>query len=335
MDPGLFLALAPMDGITDAVYRGLLTDLFDGHSGISLCVCEFIRVTSHPVVEGVLHRHCPELLHGGRTRSGVPVFVQLLGGQPEPMAITAARACALGALGIDLNFGCPAKVVNNHDGGAALLRQPCRVEAVTAAVRRAMPAHVPLTVKIRVGWDSADHITDIAQAAEAGGAAWLTIHGRTRTQLYRPPVDWSAIGRARRAIGIPVVANGDLNTPEDIHRCAEISGCSAFMIGRGAMARPALFRRIRGSRDPELDLPWMRTLWLDYARRLRMAGASEAATLGRLKQWLRLGAPAFAALETLFDRVKRVTQLDEATRMLGPGQGLNYAQGIEHTSPPR
>lgn len=314
--PGLFLALAPMDGITDAVYRELLTDLFDGESGISLCVSEFVRVTQQPVVDAVLRRHCPELDHGGRTRSGVPVFLQLLGGQPEPMAHTAARACELGAPGIDLNFGCPAKVVNNHDGGAALLRQPCRVEAVTAAVRHALPPEVPVTVKIRIGWDSAEPVADIARAAEAGGASWITIHGRTRTQLYRPPVDWHAIGRARLAVRIPVVANGDINTPADMDRCAAQSGCRAFMIGRGAMARPALFRRLRGSDDPDLDLPWLCDVLLDYRDRLLAAGAGEGGTLGRIKQWLRLGAPAFVELDALFQRYKRVQSLAEGTAQL-------------------
>lgn len=315
-DEGLFLALAPMDGITDAVYRGLMTEIFGGQSGISLCVSEFVRVTQTRVMDHVLRRHCPELDSGGRTRAGVPVFVQLLGGQPEPMAESAALACALGAPGVDLNFGCPAKVVNNHDGGASLLRQPCRVEAVTAAVRRAMPDPIPLTVKIRLGWDSAAPVEDIARAAEAGGAAWLTIHGRTRVQLYRPPVDWIAIGRAREAVRIPVVANGDLNTPADRLRCAALSGCRAFMIGRGAMARPALFRQMRGADDPELDLPWMRALWVEYAQRLVHAGASETAALGRVKQWLRLGAPAFSELGRSFDAIKRTSSLPEALAQL-------------------
>lgn len=326
-DPGLYLALAPMDGITDAVYRELLTDLFAGRSGISLCVSEFVRVTNHPVIDAVLRRHCPELDRGGHTRSGVPVFLQLLGGQPEPMAHTARRACELGASGVDLNFGCPAKVVNNHDGGAALLRQPCRVQTVTAAVREAMPPEVPLTVKIRIGWDSGDAIAEIARAAEAGGASWITIHGRTRTQLYRPPVDWHAIGRAREAVGIPVVANGDLNTPADVERCAARSGCDAFMIGRGAMARPALFRRIRGSEDPDLDLPWLCDRLLDYRERLLAAGAGESGTLGRIKQWLRLGAPAFAELDTAFQRIKRAQSLAEGTELLQQARAGHLTRG--------
>jgi len=316
LEPGLFLSLAPMDGITEAVYRELMTDLFAGRSGISQCVTEFVRVTEQRVVDAVLLRDCPELAQGGRTRSGVPVFLQLLGSCHSAMATTAVRACELGAIGIDLNFGCPAKVVNNHDGGAALLRDPIRVETVTTAVRKAMPPEIPLSVKVRIGWSSSESVEQIAKAAEAGGASWLTIHGRTRLQLYRPPVDWAAIGRARAAVRIPVVANGDLCTPEDFERCAEVTGCHAFMIGRGAMARPALFRRIRGMQDPDLDLPWLLARVMDYGARLRERGVTEGAALGRTKQWLRFAAPAFPVIEALFDRVKRTTSLHDAVSLL-------------------
>ena len=186
---GLFVALAPMDGVTDGSYREVMTQLFGGRSGISICVSEFVRVVRQPVTPAVFRRHCPELDHGGRTRAGVPVFVQLLGGEPHWMAEAAKVAVELGAPGIDLNFGCPAKTVNSSDGGATLLKQPCRVEQVTRAVREVVPDTMPVTVKIRVGWADASGIVDIAHAAEQGGASWLTIHGRTRKQLYKPPVD--------------------------------------------------------------------------------------------------------------------------------------------------
>src|SRR5690606_4440496 len=103
----------------------------------------------------------PELARDGRTRAGVPVFVQLLGGEPHWMAEAAARAAELGALGIDINFGCPAKTVNNSDGGATLLKSPCRVEDVVRAVRAVVPERVPVTAKVRVGWDDASPIVDI------------------------------------------------------------------------------------------------------------------------------------------------------------------------------
>lgn len=330
-DDGLFLALAPMDGVTDWVYRGLLTDIAGGRSGISLCVSEFVRVTRGPVPARVLLRHCPELAAGGRTPAGVPVFVQLLGGDADSMAQTAALAADLGAPGIDLNFGCPAKTVNNHDGGATILKTPQRVRHIVGAVREAVATDIPVSVKIRLGWDSAAGVEDLARAAAEGGAAWLTIHARTRTQLYRPPVDWVSIGRARRAVDIPVVANGDIETSDDLLACGRASGCHAFMIGRGAMGRPNTFRRIRGSDEPDLDLSWFVALLDEYARRLESSGASERAVVSRVKQWLRLGAPAFEVLDALFQSIKRLSTLDalRAELRVGPRKHTNLVAGSE------
>ncbi len=323
-DPGLFLVLAPMDGVTDHVYRDVLTALAGGHSGISLCVSEFVRVTRDRVQPHVMRRACPELDAGGRTRAGVEVFVQLLGGDPGPMAESAALAAELGARGIDINFGCPAKTVNNHDGGASILRAPCRIEGIVSAVRKAVPAEIPVTAKVRLGWESAEHLAEIAKNAEAGGAAWLTVHARTRVQLYRPPVDWAALGRAREAVRIPVVANGDITTVDELRRCAAQSGCHAFMIGRGSMGRPWLFRQVRGLEPlaPDLDLPRYREILRDYVARLLAAGASEHGALGRLKQWLRLGAPAFAEIDALFQAIKGLPSITQALERLSDTRTL-------------
>ncbi len=308
-DPGLFVALAPMDGVTDWVYRDLLTGLHGGCSGISLCVSEFVRVTNIVVVPKVILKHCPEVRTGGATAAGVPVFVQILGGQPEPMAGTAARCVEMGAPGIDINFGCPSKTVNGSDGGATILQFPRRLEVITAAVRKAVPASIPVTVKIRLGWENAGHVEEIARAIEQGGASWLTIHGRTRMQGYRPPVDWSSIGRAREAVRMPVVANGDLNTVADVEACRLQSGCTAFMIGRGSMGRPRLFRQLRGYRDPELDAGWLCARLRDYAQSILDSGGSEGVALGRCKQWLRLAAPASPVYAGLFAALKRRAEL--------------------------
>lgn len=339
-DATRFLALAPMDGITDATWRALATDLDDAPSGISLCVSEFVRVTAHAVPAAVLQREVPELARGGRTPRGVPVAVQLLGGAPEPMAATAARLAELGALAIDLNFGCPAKTVNNHDGGAALLRAPCRIEAVVDAVRKAVPMHVPVSAKIRLGWDSADGVESLARAAEAGGASWLTIHARTRAQLYAPPVDWVAIGRARAAVTMPVVANGDLCTTADLEACAHASGCNAFMIGRGAMADPWLFRRARGDADPAgfdagVDGVRLRALIDRYVVALLAAGTREGTALGRVKQWLRFAATNHAPGARAFERIKRCASLAEAAAVLDDELTDVRAAPVSRCSPAR
>lgn len=328
------LILAPMDGVTEHVHRELITRLnatpwtaAEPSSAVDLCVSEFVRVTDHPVPASVLWRHCPELHTGGITSTGVPVFVQLLGSDLEAMAATARRAAQLGAPGIDLNFGCPAKTVNRHDGGATLLRSPCRVEQVTAAVRAAVPVTCPITVKIRIGWDSNEHVEDLARAAEQGGAAWLTIHGRTRTQGYRPPVDWPAIGRAAHAVSIPVVANGDLYAPDDVERCHNETGCGAYMVGRGVMAAPNWFRWVRGLDAEQLDRVALLRAWMAYVDGLRRDGALPRSILCRLKQWLRMAAEQREDVEALFEAVKRERELDVVMGRLDalathPGPGV-------------
>ncbi len=305
---GLYLALAPMDGVTDAVYRTVLTDLHGGRSGISVCVSEFVRVTRDPVPAAVLRRDVPELDRGGRTPAGVPVFVQLLGGVAEPVAQTARTAAQMGALAVDLNFGCPAKTVNNHDGGATLLKYPRRIAEIVGRTRALVPAHVPVSMKMRVGWDSADGIEEVARAAEEGGAAWITVHARTRVQLYQPPVVWHALARARAVVKVPVVANGDLRTIADIAACAGQSQCEAFMIGRGAMARPELFARLREGEGADVTRRMPRAdfveLLIRYHEALLVSGVTVSRGLARVKQWLRMGADMDGSLEPLFAAVK-------------------------------
>lgn len=316
---GSFLALAPMDGVTDAVTRALLTDYNAGPTGVDLCISEFVRVTQLPAVPKVLLRHVPELRGDGCTPSGVPVFVQLLGGDPEPLAETARRAVAMGARGIDLNFGCPAKTVNRHDGGATLLKYPERLRGITAAVREALQDRVPLSVKIRTGWDSPDGVAQLAQAAEAGGAAFLTIHGRTRMDMYKPPANWRAIHRAQEAVGIPVVANGDLLDPASAARCVEQSGCGALMVGRGAMAQPNLFMQLRSGAAPALEsayLDFLRT----YAERLLEDEVAESRIIGKLKNWVALGAAVQPGLKPLFDGFKRAGSLSQVAEALWRGR---------------
>jgi tRNA-dihydrouridine synthase C len=307
---GLFLVLAPMDGVTDWVHRELASSL----GGVSQCVTEFIRVTDCAPPARVFLRDCPELTRGGRTTSGVPVFVQILGGHAQAMADAAATAVALGAPGIDINFGCPAKRVNNHDGGASILRCPARAEQITRAVRAAVPSQVPVTVKVRLGWSDSDSVVEIARAAEQGGASWLTIHARTKAQMYAPPVDYRAIGRARAALSIPVVANGDIASWSALTACAEQSGARAFMLGRAALAYPYLFRELRG--DHALDaLPYQGVL-LRYLALMEQGGFEPAARLRRLKQWLSLARTFSPEAVAWFERIKRVEELSAASALL-------------------
>lgn len=236
--------LAPMEGITDAPMRATLSRV----GGYSHLVSEFIRVSVGVLPPKVFRSEVPESDHGFRTDSGIPVQVQLLGGHPERVALTAASALSLGAPGIDLNFGCPAPTVTGNDGGATLLKYPARLEGIVTAVRaevtRVAGAGIPVSAKLRLGWDDPSAILENAQRAEAGGASWITIHARTKINGYQPPAFWEWIGRARKLVKVPVIANGDIWTIEDFRRCREITECEHFMIGRSALADPWLGLRI-------------------------------------------------------------------------------------------
>ncbi|HLJ56080.1 MAG TPA: tRNA-dihydrouridine synthase family protein [Chthonomonadaceae bacterium] len=316
------LILAPMDGVTDAAMRAL-----QGETGaFSLAVSEFLRVSQHAPPRHVFLRHVPELATGSRTQTGLPVQVQLLGGDPERMAQAALTACEAGATAIDINFGCPAPTVNRHDGGATLLKFPCRIRAVTAAIRAAIPAEIPVSAKLRLGWDTLNAIHENAEMAAEGGAAWITIHGRTRVAGYAPPAYWEPIGLVRERLGgpngIPVVANGDIWTIEDFRRCRDQTGCSHFMLGRGALANPLLpFQAARelGIAAKTLHPAHLSSEWAPRLRRLvayteQFEGPAIARTPYRIKQWLRLAAK-FGDF-TDFERIKTARTSEELLELL-------------------
>lgn len=311
---GPTLALAPMDGITDAVMR----DFLGGFSAFSYSVSEFVRVAHQPVLERTFRREVPELMSCGKTASGLPVQVQILGGDPELMAESAANAVLAGADSIDINFGCPAPIVNRHDGGASLLRSPCRIREVVAALVEAVD--VPVSAKLRLGWDSIDDSHENAAMAAEGGASWLTIHARTRTAGYRPPVYWHPIGEVRSRLGIPIVANGDIWDMEGFRLCHHQTGCENFMIGRGALANPQLSHQIAEF----LELPHSNPIpgedWgASFSQFVTHAGTG-IKTLHRLKQWMSL-ATKHGSFEA-FDLVKRAETVKEVIDLLHPLQLL-------------
>lgn len=313
---GMTLLLAPMEGLLDFVLRDVLTRV----GGVDRCVSEFIRITGSLLPDKVFLRYLPELLNGSRTLAGVPVRAQLLGSDPVCMAENAARLAALQPEGIDLNFGCPAKVVNRHGGGAALLQEPERIAAVVAAVRRAVPAHLPVSAKMRLGFNDTVLMRECAQAMQDGGAAELVVHARTKADGYRPPAYWELIPQVRDAVRIPVVANGEIWTVEDAQRCRAVSGCDALMLGRGAVADPGLARAIRAADAGRAGsdtvqwadlLPQLATFW-----QLVCDGLEPRQRAGRLKQWLNLLRRRYPEAELAFEHVRTLTDQREITRWI-------------------
>ncbi|MEH6516990.1 MAG: tRNA-dihydrouridine synthase [Halioglobus sp.] len=294
-----------MEGVIDHTMRELITSL----GGVDRCVTEFVRVTERLLPPRVFYRLCPELKTGGKTRSGVPVYVQLLGGKASVLAENAALAASLGAPGIDLNFGCPAKKVNRSDGGSIILRSPERVYEISAAVRRAVPAHIPVTVKIRLGYEDQSQFLDIVSAVDTSGATELTIHARTKKHGYRPPAYWDQIARAREVVSLPVIANGEVWSPGDALRCLEVTGCEDLMLGRGALCRPDLPGLVRAavegtSIDP---LPWtaIPPLLLQYFD-LTIAHYDIHHAGNPLKQWLVYLRSYYPQAAPLFENIKRL-----------------------------
>lgn len=308
------LILAPMDGLTDAPMRAV-----QGETGaFTFAVSEFLRISTDVPPVRVFHRDVPELLNGGRTITGMPVLLQLLGGDADLMAQAAAVGCEAGARGIDINFGCPAPTVNRHDGGATILKYPKRIREIVAAVRAAVPPDIPVSAKLRLGWESIDDIHENAAMAAEGGASWITIHGRTRLEGYKPPAHWEPIGQVRERLGLPVVANGDIWSIDEFRLCRDVTGCDHFMIGRGALANPRLSHQIAyelgiGPACRE-QLPGDDFDWTPHLRRLvdfteLFEGHAPRLVLGRLKQWLSLAGRHGDF--TGFEAVKRAESIEE------------------------
>ena len=296
-----------MEGLLDFVLRDILTRV----GGVDRCVSEFIRITERLMPARTFIRIMPELLNGGCTFAGVPVRGQLLGSDPVCLAENAARLAELGSPGIDLNFGCPAKVVNRHGGGAMLLEDPRLLSQIVSAVRRAVPAHVPVSAKMRLGFNDDTRAEECAQAIADAGASELVVHARTKAHGYRPPAYWERVADVRSAVSIPVIANGEIWTVADALRCREVSGCADIMLGRGMVTDPGLAWAVRGASDRqpfalvtwETLRPLLNDFWTLVATRVERKHRA-----GRLKQWLNFlrrsypeAEAAYAALRTIND----------------------------------
>lgn len=298
------LILAPMEGLADDILRGVLTRA----GRYDWCVTEFVRVTGTTLPRKSFTRVSPELLNSARTAAGTPVRVQLMGSDPACLAENAARLAELGPAGIDLNFGCPAPLVNRHRGGAALLDEPELLHRIAAAVRAAVPPGLTVSAKMRLGIEDTARALDCARALEAGGAQELVVHARTRSDGYRPQVRWEWVARIREAVALPVIANGEVWSVAGWRAIRAATGCKDVMLGRGAVADPLLVERIRGARAeaPEAaDWRELQSLIADFWGQVLVKLEARHAP-GRLKQWLGLLRRNYAGAEALYGRVREL-----------------------------
>ena len=300
--------LAPMEGLTDPLMRQILTQIAsDLGRPYDWSVSEFIRVTQHVLPAHVFYKYVPELRHDAKTASGTPIHIQLLGSEAQLMAENAAYAAELGAPAIDINFGCPAKTVNSHRGGSVLLDEPETMYQIISAVRQAVPVHIPVSAKIRLGYTDTSRMDDIKAAISDSGADWLTIHARTKTQGYKPPAYWDKI-QSFNTLDIPVIANGEIWNTEHAQNCMTQAGTEHLMLGRGAVTRPDLVARVDcGSDDAMLSaatLSW-EAMVTHQIRFLEGRAKTEVILVGRYKQWLAMLIKGYSEAKVLWDSIKR------------------------------
>ena len=294
------LVLGPMEGVLDHLMRELLTEIND----YDLCVTEFVRVVDQKLPAHVFHRLCPELEYGSMTKSGVPVHLQLLGQDPKWMAENAHFAAELGAKGIDINFGCPAKTVNKSKGGAALLQHPEIVHQVVKACREAVPNDIPVTAKIRLGWENPDDCFEIVEAVEQAGANELTVHARTKMAGYKAEhIKWEYIRQIQERHQIPLIANGEIWGYEDGQRCLETTGVDSLMVCRGAFNIPNLGNMVKYNHS---SMPWHDVVRLMIAySRYEIKGDKGLYYPNRIKQWLSYLRQEYQQADELFRSIRR------------------------------
>ncbi|MDG6266687.1 tRNA dihydrouridine(16) synthase DusC [Glaesserella parasuis] len=291
--------LAPMQGVLDPFVRQLLTAVND----YDLCISEFVRVVDQKLPKKTFYRLCPELHNNGFTPSGTPVRVQLVGQHPQWLAENAALAVELGSYGVDLNCGCPSKTVNGSNGGASLLKQPKLIYRATKAMREAVPSHLPVSVKVRLGWDSSEQAFEIADAVVQGGATEITVHGRTKMDGYRAErINWQAIGEIKKRLSIPVIANGEIWDYLSAKKCREVTACDALMIGRGALNVPNLSKVVKYNQP---KMAWNEVLQLLF-QYVHMENELDTGFyhVARIKQWLRYLDKEYPEAVQLFDILK-------------------------------
>lgn len=302
------LILAPMAGVTDLPFRLLCKE-----QGAGLLCTEMISA------KAILYKNkntksLMKILPQER-----PVSLQLFGSEPEVMGLIAAQIEEEPFDILDINMGCPVPKVVNNGEGSALMKDPGRVRAIVTAVVRAVKK--PVTVKIRKGFDkSSENAVEIAKIIEDCGAAAVAVHGRTREQYYAGEADWEIIRKVKEAVRIPVIGNGDVDSPQKAAALVEQTGCDGIMIGRAARGNPWIFHRIntyleKGELVKEPDRREIAEMMLRHAR-LQVELKGEYTGIREMRKhiaWYTAGLPHSAKLRGM---VNEISTLDDLERMI-------------------
>ena len=301
---------APMAGISDRPSR-----LIAREYGCGLVYTEMISA------KALTYQNKKTYLLMNMEGEQQPVSMQIFGSEPAVMAEGARIMQDYGAQIIDINMGCPVpKVVNNGEGSSLMRNPELAAEIVSAMVKAAT---VPVTVKIRKGWDDTSvNAVEYARAMEAAGASAIAVHGRTRMQYYSGKADWEIIRQVKAAVAVPVIGNGDIFAPEDGKAMLEQTGCDGIMLGRGALGRPWLYRQTldylhTGQYAPEPDLAQRKQVILHHAQ-LICAEKGEYVAMKELRKhiaWYYKGLPNAAHMRDLINTVSTMEELEALLQM--------------------
>lgn len=297
---------APMAGITDKAFRIILKSL-----GCGMVCTEMVSDRA------LLFRQAKTLEICDVSGEEPPVAVQIFGSEPDTMAVAARTVVEMGVQLVDINMGCPTPKIVRNGAGAALMKEPDRAARIIEAVADAV--EVPVTVKMRSGWDN-EHINccQLAKLAEAAGASAVTIHPRTREQLYSGKADWELIRQVKESINIPVIGNGDIRSARDASQMINATGCDAVMIGRGCLGNPFIFRETVHylAYGEELPAPSLQER-LAVARRhmdlaCRFKGEGRALLeMRKHLSWYIKGLPNAAATRTYINQARTRAEIEE------------------------